>query len=136
MLMERSKLIVEGAGAAALSAVLEKKIKVKGKKIGVLISGGNIDINLISMIIEKGLIKSGRRVEIKTVLRDKPGQLRDLADLLAKAKVNILSIQQNRDRADLALGFVEADMIIETRDREHSEDLLKMMHNKGYSVYK
>lgn len=134
MLLERSKIMSEGAGAAALAAVIDKKILANDKNIGVIISGGNIDINLVSMIIDKGLIKSGRKVEITTVLRDKPGQLRDLLDLLTLAKVNIISISHNREKEGVGLGYAEVEMVLETRGREHAESLIKLMRKKGYEV--
>ncbi|MCX7711621.1 MAG: threonine ammonia-lyase [Clostridia bacterium] len=134
MLLERSKIMVEGAGAASLAAVIDKKILARDKKIGIVISGGNIDINLVSMIIDKGLIKSGRKVEIRTVLRDKPGQLRDLLDLLASAKVNIISVNHNREKEGINLGFAEVDMVLETQGREHAEKLIRMLNEKGYVV--
>ncbi|MCX7921727.1 MAG: threonine ammonia-lyase [Clostridia bacterium] len=134
MLLERAKVIVEGAGAVALAAIMDKKILAKDKKIGVVVSGGNIDINLVSMIIHKGLIKSGRKVEIKTILKDKPGQLRGLIDLLAGAKVNIVSINHYRDKEGIELGFAEVNMVLETKNREHAEALCNMLRNKGYKI--
>lgn len=134
MLLERAKIIVEGAGAASLAAVLDKKILTRDRKIGVVVSGGNIDINLVSMIIHKGLIKSGRKVEITTVLKDKPGQLSMLLDLLAEAKVNIISINHDREKEGIELGFAEVEMVLETRDKEHADFLCKMLRNRGYQV--
>lgn len=134
MLLERTKLVVEGAGAASLAALLHHKIPVQGKKTGVVISGGNIDINLISMIIHKGLLKSGRKLEIKTILKDRPGQLSMLLDLLAEAKVNIISVNHNRDREVLDLGYTEVDMVLETRGREHALQVCELLKAKGYVI--
>jgi len=134
MLLERAKIMVEGAGAASLAAVVDKKVLARGRNIGVVISGGNIDINLVSKIIDKGLIKSGRKVEIKTILRDKPGQLRDLLDLLASAKVNIISVNHNREKEGIELGFAQVDMVLETQGRNHAQTLTKMLKEKGYDV--
>lgn len=134
MLLERAKYIVEGAGAAALAAIIDKKILAKDKKIGVVISGGNIDINLISMIIHKGLIKSGRKIEIKTVLKDTPGQLRALLDLLSEAKVNIVSVNHNREKEGIELGYSEVNMVIETHGREHAQMLCEMLRKRGYNI--
>lgn len=134
MLLERAKLMSEGAGAAGLAAVIDKKIPVKGKKLGVIISGGNIDINLISMIIHRGLLKSGRKVEIRTVLKDKPGQLRALLDLLADAGVNIVSVHHNREREAIDLGFAEVEMVLETRDGDHSRDVCELLRSRGYDI--
>lgn len=134
LLLERLKIIVEGAGAVSLAALVEGKISAKGSNIGVVISGGNIDVNLVSEIINKGLIKSGRKVEIKTVLRDRPGRLRDLLDLLALAKVNIISINHCREKTGIELGFAEVDMILETKGKEHARQLIEMLDSMGYKV--
>jgi threonine dehydratase len=134
MLLEKEKFISEGAGAAALAALIDKKILFKDKRVGIVISGGNIDINLISMIIHKGLIKSGRKVEFKTILRDKPGFLQDLLNLLAVAKVNIISIQHNREKEGIALGFAEVNMVVETHGSEHSREMCSVLRRKGFNI--
>jgi threonine dehydratase len=134
MLLERAKLVSEGAGSAALAAVLHEKLPCDGGRVGVVISGGNIDINLISMIIHKGLLKSGRKLEIKTVLKDKPGQLRVLLDLLAGANVNIVSVNHNREREMVELGFAEVDIVLETNSREHAAAVCNMLAARGYKL--
>jgi threonine dehydratase len=134
LMMEKAKFIAEGAGAAALAAVIDRKLDVKNKKIGVVISGGNIDINLISLIIHKGLIKSGRKVQVKTILKDKPGQLESLLALLAEAKVNIISINHERDKLGVELGFAEVDLVVETEGADHASLLCDMMRQKGYNA--
>ncbi|MCX8129351.1 MAG: threonine ammonia-lyase [Clostridia bacterium] len=134
LMMEKAKFIVEGAGAAALASAIHKKLGVRDKKIGVVISGGNIDINLLSLIIHKGLVKSGRKVQIKTILKDRPGQLDALLDLLAEAKVNIISINHERDRLGVEIGFAEVDLTVETEGVEHAERLCRLMKSRGYAA--
>lgn len=134
LLMEKAKFIAEGAGAAALAAAIHKKLTIKGKKLGIVISGGNIDINLISLIIHKGLIKSGRKVQVRTVLKDRPGQLECLLELLAEAKVNIISINHERDKLGVELGFAEVNLVVETEGSEHAKKLREMLKLKGYNA--
>ncbi|MCX7749244.1 MAG: threonine ammonia-lyase [Clostridia bacterium] len=134
MLLERAKIVSEGAGAASLAAILDKKILAKDKKVCAVISGGNIDINLISTIIHKGLIQSGRKVEMKTIVKDKPGQLRAVLGLLSDLNVNIVSIHHNRDKEGVEIGFAEVDMVLETQNRDHAEKVFEAFKKKGYQI--
>lgn len=134
MLMERAKLVAEGAGASALAAAVFDKISLKGKKAAVLLSGGNIDINLISAIISKGLIKSGRRVELKTVILDKPGQLKSLLEVLSEANVNIISISHNREHESVGIGYAEVVVTFETYDRHGINEITALLKSRGYRV--
>ena len=126
-LLERAKAFVEGAGAAALAAVLNSKIDIQNKKIVVIISGGNLTPNLISRIISKGLIKEGRLLKIKTKVPDVPGALIRILEILAKEKGNIVSIIH--ERARLELEYQKTDVIIEleTRNFEHIEQILSKL---------
>lgn len=134
MLMERAKLLAEGAGASALAAAVFDKISLKGKKAAVLLSGGNIDINLISTIINKGLIKSGRRVELKTVILDKPGQLKALLEVLSEANVNIISISHDREHENVGIGYTEVLITCETYDCHGINEITALLQNRGYRV--
>ena len=127
LLLERAKTFVEGAGAAALAAVLNNKIKLKDKKIVVIISGGNLTPNLINRIINKGLIKAGRLLKFKTKLPDIPGALIQKLEIIAKDKGNIVSIIH--ERARLELEYQQTDVIIEleTRNYENSEQILSKL---------
>lgn len=126
-LLERAKAFVEGAGAAALAAVLNSKIDIQNKNIVVIISGGNLTPNLISRIISKGLIKEGRLLKIKTKVPDVPGALIRILEILAKEKGNIVSIIH--ERARLELEYQKTDVIIEleTRNFEHIEQILSKL---------
>ncbi len=132
-LLERSKLVVEGAGAAALAAVIANKVNVSGKT-GVVLTGGNIDLNMLQLIIDKGLIKQGRRVELKVIIPDKPGQLKGVLELLNSIGVNIYSILHDRVKDGISPGYAEIDMVLETRDKEHAKAVIEKMKTGGYEV--
>lgn len=133
LLLERAKTYVEGAGAAALAAVLNNKIKLQNKKIVVIISGGNLTPNLINRIISKGLIKAGRLLKFKTKISDRPGALIQILDILAKEKGNIVSIIHERARLELEYQQTGVVIELETRNFEHIEQILSKL-KKRYEV--
>lgn len=124
LLLERAKLFVEGAGAAALAAVIYEKIKVQNKNIVVILSGGNLTPNLLNRIITKGLIKGGRLVKFKTKLPDIPGALLKVLKIIANEKGNIISITHDRERLELEYKMTEVIIELETRDFEHINQIL------------
>jgi threonine dehydratase len=127
-LLEIEKTVVEGGGAAPLAAVLFNKIAgIEGKNVAIIISGGNIDPNLLSKIIERGLAKDGRMVRIRVLGRDRPGELARICQHAASVGANILEVTHNRAFANLEVGGVEIDLILETRGRDHVEQLLKVL---------
>lgn len=132
-LMERCKMIVEGAGAVSVSAIMYDKILLKGNVVAVL-SGGNIDVNLISSIIEHGLTKSGRRLKFITTLPDRPGELHKLLTIIAKIGANIISIHHERLNPIVPIGLVEVESSVETRSKEHSEELVSAIKSAGYKI--
>lgn len=134
MLLERAKFVVEGAGAVGLAAVVDRRVKLDGRKVGVVLSGGNIDINLVSSIIEKGLVKAGRRIRVRTMVRDRPGELAALLDMLGQSGVNVLSVRHVRSGKDIELGSVELDCVLETRSREHADEVLAGLTAAGYPL--
>jgi len=127
MLMERAKTFVEGAGAAALAAVLNNKINVENKKIAVIVSGGNLTPNLLDRIIIKGLIKEGRLLKFKTKLPDHPGELVKVLNIIADLKGNISTIIHNRERLELEYMKTEVIFEVETRNHEHIDQLLTVL---------
>jgi threonine dehydratase len=133
-LLERSKLVVEGAGAVGVAALMYNKIDVKNSNIVVLLSGGNIDVNMISRIIEKGLIESGRYIRLATVIPDQPGTLNSLLKTVASVKANVISIFHNRARQDVAIGQAEVELELETRDSEHASQLIQLLKKQGYRI--
>ena len=124
LLLERSKIFVEAAGAAGLAAILNKKIQVTGKNIAVIISGGNLTPNLLNRIIVKGLIKEGRLLKIKTKIPDYPGSLINVLNIIAEEKGNITSIIHDRERLELSYKKTEVTIEMETRNFNHIDQIL------------
>ena len=134
MLMERAKLIVEGAGAVPLAAILNNKIAAKDKKIVLVLSGGNIDVSLISRIILKGLIKAGRLLKFRTKIKDIPGSLSKLLMIIAKEGGNIITIEHNRAKIDLPFKEAEIEIELETKDELHISKILKSLEENNYKI--
>jgi threonine dehydratase len=123
VLLEREKTLAEGAGAVALAAVLQGRTGHQGKKIGVVVSGGNLDVNLLARIIERGLVRDGRRLRLRVKLPDYPGALEGLASVIAKVNANIVETQHNRAHYGVSLSETAIDITMETRGRGHAEDV-------------
>jgi threonine dehydratase len=134
-LLEIEKTVVEGAGAASLAAVLFHKISgLEWKNVAILVCGGNIDPNLLSKIIERGLAKDGRLVRIRAIVRDRPGELAKICQIVANTGGNIMDVAHNRAFAKLEVGGVELDLILETRGHEHIQQLLRVFHAEGITA--
>jgi len=134
MLLERTKSVVEGAGAVSLAALMTKKFNLKGKKVAVVLSGGNIDVNIVSMIIERGLAKAGRHLRFKTILLDKPGALQLLLSVIAKTKANVISISHDRITANIPLAQAEVQVALETKNADHIRDIVETLEKEGYNI--
>ncbi len=134
LLLERAKMIVEGAGAVSLAAVLYNKYPVSGKKIAVIISGGNIDVNFISLIIEKGLVKAGRHIRLVTSLPDIPGSLQAFLEIVARERGNVISINHDRTQLQLPIDRACIEAVVETQGREHGERIIKVLKDSGFNV--
>jgi threonine dehydratase len=133
LLLEKEKTLTEGAGAVATAAVLQRKIGVSGKRIGVFIGGGNIDVSLLSRIIERGLVKDGRLVRLRIHLPDHPGALEKLARVIAEQKANIVETNYDRAYYGVLLGDTTIDITMETRGPEHIADLRIALDGAGYT---
>lgn len=133
-LIERTKMIVEPAGAASLALILSGKLNVKGKKVGCLLSGGNIDVSTIGKIIEQGLIKRGRKIEFSIQLSDKPGMLEKVSHILADEGANVISITYDRTHADLELNETILHIGCEVGGKEHSERVARALVEHGLKV--
>jgi threonine dehydratase len=132
-LLEREKTLAEGAGATALAALLQHKTSLApGVKTAVLVCGGNIDVTLLSRIIERGLVQDGRLIRLRIHLLDRPGALVDLSTLIASHRVNIVDTLYNRAYYGVNLGDTSIDLTMETRGREQVEELLAAMDAAGY----
>jgi threonine dehydratase len=132
-LLEREKTLAEGAGATALAALLQHRTSLpKGTKTAVLVCGGNIDVTLLSRIIERGLLQDGRIIRLRIHLLDKPGALKDLTELIARHRVNIVDTLYNRAYYGVNLGDTAIDITMETRGREQVDELLAALGAAGY----
>jgi threonine dehydratase len=135
LLLEREKTVVEGAGAVGLAALLNKRIpRAEGRKVALVLSGGNIDVNLISRIIERGLVKDGRLARLQVRLPDRPGALAGLTAAIAEKRANILEIHHDRSSGRLSLGETEVALTLETRGRDHILELEAALSQRGYVV--
>jgi threonine dehydratase len=132
VLLEKEKTLTEGAGAVGAAAVLNKKIPLRGKKLGILISGGNIDVTLLSRIIERGLVKDGRLLRIRIHLPDHPGALQRLATVIADHKANIIETRHDRAYYGVVLGDTVIDITMETRGPEHIAEIEAALDAAGY----
>jgi threonine dehydratase len=133
LLLEKEKTLTEGAGAVAAAAVLNQKTRHAGKKLGVLISAGNIDVTLLARIIERGLVKDGRMVRLRIHLPDHPGALVRLSTVIAEHKVNIVETSFNRSYYGVVLGDTAIDITMETRGPEHIAELKAALDAAGYA---
>lgn len=134
MLLERTKLMVEGAGAVGIAALLDPGLDLAGKRVVVVLSGGNIDINLLARIIDRGLARVGRLVKIKALIADCPGSLHALLEIIAGQKANILTIRHDRLGVDLPVGHARVELVLETRDLEHSRQLVVALEKKNIPI--
>ncbi|NOT63795.1 MAG: pyridoxal-phosphate dependent enzyme, partial [Acidobacteria bacterium] len=131
-LLEIEKTVAEGGGAAGLAAVLFKKIaNLENQRVAIIICGGNIDPNLLSQIIERGLAKDGRLIRVATLVRDRPGELARICQHVADSGANILEVEHNRAFSNLEVGGVEIELTLETRDHQQIEQLLDVLKQDG-----
>ncbi|HEY6344139.1 MAG TPA: threonine ammonia-lyase [Bryobacteraceae bacterium] len=131
-LLETQKVLAEGAGAAGVAAMLHQKTRLQGRKTAVVIGGGNIDVTLLSRIIERGLVKEGRLVRVRIPLADHPGALQRLTAILAAQRANIVQVVHDRAWFGAHLGEGIVDLTVETRGREHVGELLAKLAQAGY----
>lgn len=133
MLLERLKLVVEGAGAVALTALLTHKVTGRGKT-AVVLSGGNIDTKLLSSLIERAMLRASRYVRLFTAVEDKPGGLARVLKLIADHQGNLIEVVHNRQSAEVPLGMTGVEIQLETRDQAHIEEVLTALREEGYPV--
>ena len=133
LLLEREKTLAEGAGAAGLAALINHKVKLDGKNVAVVICGGNIDVTLLSRIIERGLVKDGRLVRLRVHLPDYPGALHKVTGVLAQHRANIVETSYDRAYYGVNLGDTAIDITMETRGPEHIAELRSALEAAGYA---
>jgi len=132
-LLEKQKLVVEGAGAVGVAALLHEKLQyLKGKKVAIVLSGGNVDVTLLSVIIEKGLLKSGRKMKLTVTLVDKPGSLMRFTEILKELNANIVHIAYDRTSISLDYGDANVTVHVETKGHEHQKLIKDVLKQEGY----
>jgi threonine dehydratase len=136
LLLEIEKTVAEGAAAAALAALINKKVSLSMKNVGLIVSGGNIDMNLISRIIEQGLIQDGRLSRIAVVIPDRPGSLARLSQRVAELGANILQIGQSRGFGEMAIGETEVELILETAGADHIARIHRALQAENFKSRK
>ncbi|HUA32212.1 MAG TPA: threonine ammonia-lyase [Candidatus Binataceae bacterium] len=134
LMLERMKLLTEGAGAAALAGAIKIKDELRGRRVAVVISGGNIDINLLDRIIGHGLVKVGRLFRFSVDLHDRPGELGKLLAAISETGANVRAIDHDRTRRDVAIGGARVILELETRGPEHIESIREYLALSGYAV--
>lgn len=131
-LLEKQKLVVEGAGAVSVAAVMHNKIDLEDKKIALILSGGNIDVTMLSLIIEKGLVKSSRKMNLLVTLMDKPGALMHLTNIFKECDTNIVQIDYDRNSVKLEFGEAHVTIALETKGKEHQNTIRENLKHSGY----
>jgi threonine dehydratase len=133
LLLERVKLVVEGAGAASVAALLAGKVEGDGPACA-LLSGGNIDASLLIEVARHALTRSGRFLVVRTRLEDRPGELAKLLGLIAEERVNVISVEHHREGMDLPVKGTEVELTLVTRDEEHCRHVLRLLADWGYEA--
>ena len=132
-LLEKQKLVVEGAGSVGVAALMHNKLEhLKGKKVAVVLSGGNVDVTLLSVIIEKGLLKSGRKMKVTVTLIDKPGSLMRFTQILEELNANIVHIAYDRTSISLDYGDANVTVHMETKGEKHQQIIEETLKKEGY----
>ena len=132
ILLEQEKTLAEGAGAVALASLLQHKTRLNGHRTAVLVCGGNIDVSLLARIIERGLVKDGRRTRLRIHLTDRPGALHSLTRIIAEARANIVQTSHDRAHYGVNLGDTVIDVTLETRGNSHIAEIGQMLSDAGY----
>jgi threonine dehydratase len=134
LLLEIEKTVAEGAAAVPLAALVNKKVSLAGKNVGLVVSGGNIDMNLTARIIESGLIQDGRLSRFSIVISDRPGSLAHLAQRVADLGANILQISQTRGFGEMAIGETEVELTLETTGKEHIQQIYENLLRENFKI--
>lgn len=134
LLLERTKMVVEPAGAASLAAAINHKLDLDGKRVVCVLSGGNIDVSFIQKIVEKGLVARGRQLQFKTIMPDIPGSMGHFTTLLAKTGANIIMMQHDRRHADLHLNETIVHITCEVSGTQHGDEVIQSLAECGYRI--
>lgn len=134
LLLEIEKTVVEGAAAAPLAAVLRHRALFEGKRVGLVLSGGNIDPLMLAAVIERGMVRSGRLSRIRVQLRDQPGALSEVSAIIGNANANIEEVLHHRAFTKLPLQTTEVDFVVRTRGRDHADEVVALLGAAGYAA--
>ncbi len=134
MLLEIEKTLVEGAGAAGLAALLKDPARFAGRKVGLVLCGGNIDPLLLASILERGMVRAGRLARIRVAARDNPGVLARITGIVAEAGANIDEVHHQRAFSSLSVQSVEVELVLQTRNREHVQDVVRRLVEAGFEA--
>ena len=133
-LLEKEKTVSEGAGAVTVAALLNHKVRgLEGRRVVAVVSGGNIDVNVVARVIERGLVRDGRLVRINVALQDKPGQLAKVSAVVATHRANVIEVHHGRAFSH-RFGDTTLQLTLETRGPDHIEDILRALRERGYQV--
>lgn len=134
LLLDIEKSVVEGAGAAGLAAVLREKVRFAGRRVGVVLSGGNIDLLVLSSIIQRGLARTGRMVRLRVGMPDRPGSLASVSQVLADANANVVEVHHQRAFSELTIEAVLVEFVVETLGHEHLREILAALAAAGFAA--
>lgn len=133
-LMEKQKLVAEGAGAVSVAAVMFDKIPLEGKKVVCIVSGGNIDVNILNRVITRGLQMSGRRTSLTIALTDKPGQLVGVSSIISRCGGNVIAVHHDNSDPNMAITSCFLTIVMETRDHEQAEEIKNELAAAGFEL--
>jgi len=134
LFLESAKVVAEGAGATAAAAILHSLPHYKNRKMVAVLSGGNVDVNILARTIDKGLVKNGRKCFLTTVLSDRPGALAQLLQLTASMGANVLAVEHRRETLDIPVSYAKVELELETIDETHVQTLKKLLEENYYRV--
>ncbi|MBQ6111104.1 MAG: hypothetical protein IJL01_01790, partial [Synergistaceae bacterium] len=133
-LIEKQKLIAEGAGAVPVAAAMFHKLPIEGKKTVCVVSGGNIDVNILSRVITRGLMMTGRNVNMTIELVDKPGQLQQVSEIIAACGANVVAVSYDHGDTNMAINSCFLKIALETRDSEQIESIRSELGRAGFRI--
>jgi threonine dehydratase len=134
LLLEIEKTVVEGAGAVGLAALIRHKARFAGRKVGIVLCGGNIDPMVLAAIIERGMVRAGRLARIRVAARDTPGVLARITAVVAEAGANIDEVHHQRAFSTLSAQNVEVELVLQTRNRAHVDEVLARLEAAGFTT--
>jgi len=124
--------VIEGAAAAGFAALLDNRARFQGRRVGIVMSGGNIDMRLLSNVILRTLTREGRIILLELEIEDRPGQLADISRIIADAGGNVLEVSHNRMMAGIPAKSATLELVVEARDREHAQEIRDQLAAKGF----